>query len=159
MQKYKNSEGSDTLYIKINHRCYKNSLGQNKRYKKCIIITFFCELQLITVLLLIHNSYTCWTTRLISLKLWVAFPTFDSVSLLLKFIFLFNKKTWTLWVWNFPIPFIIKIIQKLHSFALRPLIFTLQKEVWKLNDICVSRSSPKTDLVTNFLKLENRSFE
>ena len=46
-----------------------------------------------------------------------------------------------------------------HSFAPRPLIFKLQQEVLKFNDICVNWSSPKTDLVTNFLYLENRSFE
>ena len=37
--------------------------------------------------------------------------------------------------------------------------FKLQQKVLKFNDICVSWSSPKTDLVTNFLNLENRSFE
>ena len=36
-----------------------------------------------------------------------------------------------------------------------PLIFKLQQEVRKFNDICVSWSSPKIDLVTNFLNLEN----
>ena len=46
-----------------------------------------------------------------------------------------------------------------HSFAPRPLIFKLQQEVLKFNDICVSWSSPKTDLVTNLLNLENRSLE
>ena len=46
-----------------------------------------------------------------------------------------------------------------NSFAPRPLISKLQQEVLKFNDICVSCSSPKADLVTNFLKLENRSFE
>ena len=35
------------------------------------------------------------------------------------------------------------ILKATHSFALRPL----------------KKSSPKTDLVTNFLNLENRSFE
>ena len=30
-----------------------------------------------------------------------------------------------------------------HSFAPRPLIFKLQQEVLKFNDICVSSSSPK----------------
>ena len=46
-----------------------------------------------------------------------------------------------------------------HSFVPRILIFKLQQEFLKFNDICVSRSSPKTDLETNFLNLENRSFE
>ena len=46
-----------------------------------------------------------------------------------------------------------------HSFAFRPLIFKLQQEVLKFNDICVSWSPAKTDLVTNFLNPENRNFE
>ena len=37
--------------------------------------------------------------------------------------------------------------------------FKLQKNVLKLNDICMSWSSPKTDLETYFLNLENRSIE
>ena len=45
-----------------------------------------------------------------------------------------------------------------HSFAPRPLIFKLQQEVLKFNDICVSWSSRKTDLVID-LNAENRSFE
>ena len=50
-------------------------------------------------------------------------------------------------------------IKVTHSFVSRPLIFKLQQEVLKFNDIYVSWSSPKTNLVTNFLSLENRSFE
>ena len=42
-----------------------------------------------------------------------------------------------------------------HSFALSPLIFKLQQEVLKFNDIYLSWSSPKTDLETNILNLEN----
>ena len=45
------------------------------------------------------------------------------------------------------------------SFALRPLTFKLQQEALKFSDICLSWSSPKTELVTNFLNLENRSLE
>ena len=52
---------------------------------------FFRELQLITVLLLICDSYMSWSTRFVSLKLCVGFSIFDSVSFLLKFIILFNK--------------------------------------------------------------------
>ena len=51
---------------------------------------FFRELQLITVLLLICDSYMSWSTRFVSLKLCVGFSIFDSVSFLLKFIILFN---------------------------------------------------------------------
>ena len=46
-----------------------------------------------------------------------------------------------------------------HSFAPRPLIFKLQQEVLKFSDICLSWSSPKSDLETNFSNLKNRSFE
>ena len=46
-----------------------------------------------------------------------------------------------------------------HNFAPGPLIFKLQREVLKINNICVSWSSPKTDLVTNLLNSENRRFE
>ena len=46
-----------------------------------------------------------------------------------------------------------------HSFDPRPLIFKLQQEVLKFNGNFVSWSSPETDLETNFLNLENRSFE
>ena len=38
----------------------------------------------------------------------------------------------------------------------RFLIFKLQQEVIRFNDICVSWSSPKTDFETNFSNLENR---
>ena len=46
-----------------------------------------------------------------------------------------------------------------HSFATRLLVFKLLEKVLKFNDICVSWSSPKTELVTNFLNLEHRSVE
>ena len=46
-----------------------------------------------------------------------------------------------------------------HSFTSRHLIFKLQQEVLKFNDIYVSWSCAKTDLVTNILNPENRSFE
>ena len=55
------------------------------------------------------------------------------------------------------IPLKIKIIQKpQHTFAHRPSIFKLQQEVLRLNDICVSLGSPKTDLKTDFLNLESK---
>ena len=59
------------------------------------------------------------------------------------------------------IPFKIKIMEKLHMLLLlaRPLNFKLQQEVLISNGICVSWSSPKTDLEANFINLENRSFE
>ena len=46
-----------------------------------------------------------------------------------------------------------------HSFAPRTLNFKLQQEVLKLNDIYMSWSFPKIDLVSNFVNFENQSFE
>ena len=118
---------------------------------------FWSELQLITVLLFICDSYISWSTGCVSLKHCVGFSFFDSVSFLLKFRFLVNKIHLAL---KRHISFQnLNNRKATHSFAPRPLIFKLQQEVLKFNDICVSWSSPKTDLVTNFLNLENRSFE
>ena len=52
---------------------------------------FFREFQLITVLLLICDTYMNWNTSFVSLKLCVGFSTFNSAWFLLKFIFLLNK--------------------------------------------------------------------
>ena len=50
-------------------------------------------------------------------------------------------------------------MEKQHSFAHTPLTFKLQQNFLKFNDICVSWSSPKTNLVINVLNPENRGFE
>ena len=68
----------------------KISFGQNRQYKKRPLV-FFRKLRPITVLYLICDSYMSWSLRFVSLKVCVGFSIFDSVSLLLKFIFLFNK--------------------------------------------------------------------
>ena len=117
-----------------------------------------CELQLITVLLLICDSYLNWSTRLISLKMCVEFSIFDSASFLLKFMFLFNKKHW---LFSFLIiTFKIKTVEKTSSFTSRTMIFRLQEEIANLiKSAWVGWSSPKTDPKTNFLNLENWSFE
>ena len=107
---------------------------------------FFRELQLVTLLLSISNSYTSWSIWFISLKLCVEFSIFNSFSLLLNLILFFNKKHGffdflTLKRHN---SFQKKNNRKAtHSFASRSLIFKLQQEVWKLNDICASWSSQK----------------
>ena len=117
-----------------------------------------CELQLITVLLLICDSYLNWSTRLISLKMCVEFSIFDSASFLLKFMFLFNKKHW---LFSFLIiTFKIKTVEKTSSFTSRTMIFRLPEEIANLiKSAWVGWSSPKTDPKTNFLNLENWSFE
>ena len=119
---------------------------------------FFCKLQLITVLLLICASYMSWSTRFVSLKLCVGFSIFDFAWFLLKFIFLFSKMHG---LFDFKTQFISELNNEkaTNSFTHRPLLFKFQQEVWKFNDICVSWSSPKPDLETNCLNLENRNFE
>ena len=69
---------------------------------------------------LICDSYMCWSTRFVSLKLCVGFSVFDSDSFLLKFIFLFNKMHG---LKNVIIPFKIKVIEKLHTVLLPDLWF------------------------------------
>ena len=54
---------------------------------------FFRELQLITVLLLIRDSYMSWSTSFDSLKVCVGVSVFDFLSFLL--IFFVQQKTWT----------------------------------------------------------------
>ena len=79
---------------------YTIDWGKSKTLKKVpsdkingtkIASFFFREFQLITVLLLICNSYINWSTRFASLKLCIGFSIFHCVSFLLRFIFLFNK--------------------------------------------------------------------
>ena len=52
--------------------------------------TIFRELQLITVLLLIYDSYMDRSPSFVPLKLSVGFFIFNFVVFLLKFLFLFN---------------------------------------------------------------------
>ena len=54
---------------------------------------FFRELQLITVLILIRDSYMSWSTSFDSLKVCVGVSIFDFLSFLL--IFFVQQKTWT----------------------------------------------------------------
>ena len=47
----------------------------------------------------------------------------------------------------------------MHNFSPRPLIFKMQQEVLKFNEICMGWNSPKADLVIKFLNLQNGRFE
>ena len=104
----------DRLYIETKPKCKKNFFWTKCRLQKMhsfffcelqlitvsLIICnsykmhsfFFCELQLITVSLIICNSYTSWSTWFIYVKLCEGFSISDPVLFLLNFIFLFNKK-------------------------------------------------------------------
>ena len=122
---------------------------------------FFCELHLITVLRLNCESYMGWSTRFVSLKLSVGLFIFGSVSFYSSLVNIF---------WSTKCMDYLNVkrhnffqnqsnAKATHTFARRPLIFKLQKEFLKFSDICLSCSSAKTDLVTNFLneKLEKKT--
>ena len=71
---------------------------------------------------------------------------------LFKFMFLFSKMFNEIHgLFDFIIPFKIKIIEKPHTVLLQDLWFlNCNFEIWKFNEIFVIWSSLKTDLVTNF---------
>ena len=113
-----------------------------------------------------HHSFNfnfrfllCWSTRFVFLNLCVGFSIFDSVSFLLKFIFRSTKSMASLNLKHYNSFQNESNRKATQKFAPRALIFKLQQEVLKFNDTCVSWSSPKTNLETNILNIENRSFE
>ena len=73
----------NTLYIETKHKT-KSAVQKMTTF-------FFGELQFITVLLLICDSNMSWRASFVSLKLCVGFSISDSISFLLKLIFLLNK--------------------------------------------------------------------
>ena len=112
---------------------------------------FFRELQHITILLLIRNFYTTWSTRFISPRVCVEFSIFDSISFLLKFTLLFDK---TYGLFDFEISQFLskkKVKEKPHT--------VLQQEIWKFSDVCLTWGSPKNNLKMIVLNSESQSFE
>ena len=118
---------------------------------------FFLELQLITVLLSICDSCMSWSARFFSVKVCWGFFIFDSVLFLLKFIFLFNKKYGVFGLHNFFQYYNNR--EATHTIAPKSLIFIVQQEIWKFNDICMSWNFLNTVQGTNFLNLEHGSIE
>ena len=94
LQDYVN--GSKSIYMR---RFLKKSISgifywfwaQPVYVKKCHLVYLSDQVQLITVLFLICDSYMSWSTKFASLKLYLGFFILDSVLFLLKFIFLFNN--------------------------------------------------------------------
>ena len=103
------------------------SLRQNKHYKKCAI--FFHNLQLITVLFLVQDSYMSWSTRFMSLKVCVGFWIFDAALLhqILRFCSTKGMNSLTLKRHNFFEKFNKRKATK--SLTLRPFVFELLREV------------------------------
>ena len=120
---------------------------------------FFCELELITVLLLICESYMSRSARFVSLKLFLKFSIFDSVPFLLNSIFLFNK---THGLFNFKASWFLsklKLYKSRTQFCSEASDFEVATGSCEIQWYLREMELPKTDLVTNFLNPENRSFE
>ena len=125
--------------------------GQNKRYKKYPLFSFASSSSWrFSFLFAIFLQAKARCSLHLS-KLCLGFSIFDSVLfLLLNVIFLFNKK-YGLFDFKTSNSLQNQNNRKVtHTFPSRPLIFRLQQEVLKFSDICVSWSSPITDLETNF---------
>ena len=116
---------------------------------------FYRELQLIAVLLLIWDCYMSWSTRFISVKLCVGFSIFDSVSISLKFILLFNKIRGLFDFKNITILFKTKIIQKPHTVLLLDLWFLRWNIKFWNSMISMWVAAPQKWHGNNFLNLEN----
>ena len=134
MLKYIYSESLfNTLYFQIKHKRLKNLLKQTLQK-----IPYFFALAPT------HHSFTVNSGFLYELKYKVLLPK----SACEIFYFWFRRTDSVALKHN---SFQNKNYRKATpSFAPRLLIFKLQQEVWKFNDICVSWNSPKTDLETNF---------
>ena len=53
----------------------------------------------------------------------------------------------------------VRLLKKMCGIFHFRFRFSFQQENLKFSDICMSLTSPKTDLETNFSNLENRTFE
>ena len=116
---------------------------------------FLCASSNSSVLLLICDTYTTWSIWFISLNLVWDFP-FSITSRFYQTLHFCSIKSMDSLTLTRDNSFQNKNSRTAtHSFASRSLIFKLQQEVWKFNDICVSWSSSKT----NFLNFKNWSFE
>ena len=112
----------------------KFSFGQNKRYKKMYSFSFRSP----NSSFLTGDSYMSWSTKFFSLKICVGFSIFDSVLILLNFIFLFNQKHLK-----------IKIIENPHAI--------LPSSLWFLSSNKFENLKIKNE--TNFLNSKIWSFE
>ena len=98
---------------------------------------------------LICNSYTSWSSWVISIKLCGIFHFWYHLIFIKPLIVVQSMVYLALKCHNSSQN---KNDRKAtHRFAPRPLIFKLQQEDWKFSDICMSWSSPKTDLEKNLM--------
>ena len=107
-------------------------------FGKNMLSFYLRDLQLITVLHLICDSYMSWSTRFVSLKLCVGFSILDSASFSSITVYIFVQQiTWTLWLENVKIPF--KTFAHVKNFLPHYLFFKpqiLQKQSKSGNIYC-----------------------
>ena len=110
-------------------------------------IALFFLPQLIIVLLLIRDSYMGWSTRFISLKVCVwGISHFQFRLVFIKVCILVQQKAWTL---------ILKRHNSLRNIVLLPELCFLRRT----RSLKIQRYLRELDPLTNFLSLENQSFE
>ena len=100
---------------------FKKNLSDKTDLTK-IYSFLFRELQHITLLLLIRNSYTSWSTMFISLEVSWDFPF--SIPFVFIKLYFFSTKSMGSCLWNVIIPFKIKITETPHT-ALLPYLWFL----------------------------------
>ena len=121
--------------------------------------SFFRKCKRITILLLICNSFTRWSTKFVSLKLCVRISIFDSVSFLLKFIFFYSTKCMDSLTVKRQNSFQSQNNRKVtHSFVPRPLIFKLQQESFKIQWYLRGLELPKNWPANKVFKLRKSKF-
>ena len=79
-------------------------------------------------------------------------------SIFIKVYIFVQQNAWTLWL-NVTIPIKMKIIEKPHTVLLLDLWFLSYNKKLKIQWYLRELELPETDMVTNFLSLENWSFE
>ena len=105
--------------------------AKDKRNKNWVL-SFFHELQLITVLLLILDSYMSWSTSLVSLKVYVNFPLSILPRFYWKLYFCWRKYMASLTL-NRHFLLQIKIMEKLRRVLLSELWFlSCNTKFWNL---------------------------
>ena len=117
----------------------------------------FLSSKLITVLLLICNSYTDWSFHLS--KTLCGIFHFRFLFVFIRVYIFFHQKALTLWLWNVITLFIIKAMEKPHTGLFPDCWFLSCNKKFKIQWYLLELEPPKTDLETNFLSLANRSFK
>ena len=119
---------------------------------------FFCEVHLIRFTF--NLRFLCKLKHKVRLSKTVCgiFHFWFRFVFIKVYIFVQNN-AWTLWFWNDITPFKFKIIGKPENVLLPNFWFQVATRSFQIQWYRRELELPKTDLVTDFLNPENRSFE